>query len=85
VIHYGGESVRDIRKAWAKVEGKSATDSPHVLRHSCATWLVSSGKGPLPEISSYLGMSLEVLRSVYWHHSPEFQRNAASAGPMVGQ
>jgi integrase len=54
------------------------------MRHSATTWLMRDGTVPVPEIASYLGMTVESLTAVYWHHSPHYQQNAASAGPMIG-
>lgn len=52
--------------------------SPHTLRHSRATHLMQSDV-PDWEIAGYLGMSLEVLRKTYAHHSPSAQKRAAEA------
>ncbi len=52
--------------------------TPHVLRHTCATWLVQSGV-PLWEVAGYLGMTVEMVERVYGHHAPEHLREAARA------
>jgi integrase len=78
VVHYRGKPVLKVRRAWATV-ARHHKDGPHVMRHSCATWMVGAGTVPLPEIASYLGMSIEVLTTVYWHHSPHYQGKAATA------
>lgn len=52
--------------------------TPHVLRHTCATWLMQRGV-PVWEAAGYLGMTLETLERIYGHHHPEFQANATSA------
>ncbi|WP_368660764.1 tyrosine-type recombinase/integrase [Paracoccus sp. (in: a-proteobacteria)] len=51
---------------------------PHLLRHSCATWLMQKGVKPAAA-ASFLGMSEETLYRRYYHHHPEFQREAANA------
>ncbi len=52
--------------------------TPHVLRHTCATWLLQAGV-PTWEVAGYLGASEAVIRSTYGHHSPDFLRAAAHA------
>lgn len=51
---------------------------PHMMRHSCATWLMQKGIA-VTDACSYLGMSEETLRRRYWHHHPDFQRGPADA------
>jgi len=50
------------------------------MRHSSATWLLKSGTVPPAEIAGFLGLSPQTLMSVYAHHHPDNQENAASAG-----
>jgi integrase len=52
--------------------------TPHVLRHTCATWLMQQGV-QLWEAAGFLGMTLETLERVYGHHHPEFMGSAARA------
>jgi integrase len=52
-------------------------DGAHILRHSCATWLMQQGVSPF-EAGGYLGMSPQTLQDVYGHHNPAFQTNAAA-------
>lgn len=51
--------------------------TPHVLRHTAATWLMQNG-ATLSEAADYLGMTEAVLRSTYYHHHPDFQADAAA-------
>lgn len=91
VIHYGGEPIESVKKAWASVaiaaghatkvkrKGKDCwkiPDGPHICRHTAATWLMHSGV-PTAEAANYLGMSEKTLIEVYGHHHPDFQQNAA--------
>jgi integrase len=55
------------------------TVTPHTLRHTAATWIARDGKTSLEDAADYLGMSLETLRGVYRHHSPDFLRGAAES------
>jgi integrase len=52
--------------------------TPHVLRHTAATWLMQNGAS-LTVASEYLSMSEATLRRVYWHHHPDYMREAAEA------
>lgn len=80
VIHYRGHPVDKQRKSWAaarEAAGLGAEITPHILRHTAATWLMLTG----PEIwdaAHYLGMSPKMLEDVYGHHSPDFQKDVAS-------
>jgi len=80
VISYAGRPVKDIKKGFAaacEVAGLEGV-TPHVLRHTCATWLMQRGVSTW-EAAGYLGMSEETLLKVYGHHHPDHQRSAASA------
>lgn len=64
------------------VDGKEqqvfVTDvTPHVLRHTAATWLMKNGAS-LSDAADYLGMTESTLRSVYYHNHPDFQADAAN-------
>jgi len=68
VVHYGGQPIGKLRRAWATIaDGK---DAPHVCRHTAATWLMQA-RVDLYEASGYLGMTPETLWSTYGHHHPE--------------
>lgn len=51
---------------------------PHMMRHSCATWLMQKGNDRR-ETCEFLGMSEETLIRRYYHHHPDFQKGAADA------
>lgn len=51
---------------------------PHMMRHSCATWLMQKGV-KVADACSFLGMTEDTLRRRYWHHHPDYQREAADA------
>lgn len=62
----------------ARVNGKPIEHAtPHTLRHTAATWLMQNGV-EIWEAAGFLGMSEQILRTVYGHHHPDFQRKAAS-------
>lgn len=91
VVEWNGRPVSSIKKAfrsacesaglgWYEGEGEERrfmTDiTPHILRHTAATWLMQAGVDPW-EASGFLGMTPEVLMNTYGHHHPDFQAEAA--------
>lgn len=81
VIHYYGKPITKFRSAWAAVAkdaGHIEGDGPHILRHTCATWMMQSGVDPY-EAAGFLGMSVKTLLEVYGHHHKDFQQRAARA------
>jgi integrase len=82
VVHYQGRPVAKLRSSWKAVARAAGHDvekeGPHVLRHTCATWLMQGGVNPY-EAAGYLGMSTETLLEIYGHHHKDFQHRAASA------
>jgi integrase len=80
VVEYDGAPVALIKTGFntacrsAGLEGVT----PHTLRHSRATHLMQADV-PDWEASGYLGMSQEIFRKTYAHHSPSAQKRAADA------
>lgn len=54
------------------------TAYPHMMRHSCATWMMEKGVNKR-EACQFLGMTEDTLVRRYWHHHPDFQGGAADA------
>ncbi len=83
-----GNRIGDIRKGWAhavllagEISGGAVDLSdctPHVLRHTCATWMMQNGADRW-DAAGYLGMTVETLERVYGHHSPKHQSSAVAA------
>jgi integrase len=69
---------RESKRTGTKVAPREVKDGPHIMRHSCCTWLMAAGVD-VYEVSGYTGVSVEVLLNVYGHHHPDFQSNAATA------
>jgi integrase len=69
---------RESKRTGKTVVPRNVQDGPHIMRHSCCTWLMAAGVD-VYEVSGYTGASVEVLLSVYGHHHPTFQSNAATA------
>jgi integrase len=81
VIEWNGAPVLSVRKGFEaaiKAAGLSADVTPHVLRHTCATWLMQKGV-ELWDVAGFLGMTVQQLEQTYGHHHPDFQREAADA------
>jgi integrase len=89
VVEWNGAPVGSVKKAfksaceaaglgWHDEDGNFVTDvTPHVLRHTAATWLMKNGTS-LSDAADYLGMTEAVLRDVYYHNHPDFQAEAAA-------
>lgn len=80
VIEWNGAPVGSVRKALARAaeDAKIPEVTPHVFRHTAATWGMQNGADPW-ELSGLLGMTIETLIRVYGHHSPDHQKGAADA------
>jgi len=80
VIEHNGEPISDIKTGFraAARRAKLPGVTPHVLRHTAATWMVQAGI-PIAQIARFLGNSEAMVEKVYGHHSPEFLRLAADA------
>jgi integrase len=71
-VEWNGEAVKSVRKAFAACvkTAKLKDVTPHVLRHTAATWLMQAGTDPW-QAAGYLGMTLEMLLERYGHHHPD--------------
>ena len=80
VINENGRRLRDIKRGFTSACRKAGLQgvSPHVLRHTCATWLMQKGVD-LWDAAGFLGMTVQQLESTYGHHHPDFQHEAAEA------
>jgi integrase len=52
--------------------------TPHVLRHTCATWMLQNGVSTR-EVAGFLGTTEKVIEDTYGHHSPDHMPNARRA------
>ncbi|MGO9411899.1 MAG: tyrosine-type recombinase/integrase [Spirochaetia bacterium] len=68
-----------FRRAVARA-GLGPEVTPHILRHTCATWLMQRGR-PAWEVGGFLGMTLKMVEDNYGHHSPHHLRDTANAKP----
>jgi integrase len=79
VVHYDGKQIHKMRRSWRTAVRNADLDSsvtPHVLRHTRATWLMQAGVDRW-EIAGHLGMTIEMIERTYGHHHPDFQKRAA--------
>jgi integrase len=79
VVEWNGDPVQKIRKAHdacvaACEEAIGRHVSPHIWRHTVATWLMQGGGEPF-KIAGFLAMSLDTLLRVYGHHHPDHSAN----------
>lgn len=80
-VEWLGEPVSSIKKAFRAVAqdaGLGPNVTPHVLRHTAATWLMQAGTDPW-EAAGFLGMTVETLMNRYGHHHPDYLSCARGA------
>jgi len=70
-VEWNGRPVKDVDKAFRKVADAAGVHdvTPHVLRHTAATWLMQLGADKW-EAAEYLGMTAKQLDDTYGHHHP---------------
>ncbi len=88
-VEWNGRTVKDVDKAFRHVAHAAGMPwlTPHVLRHTAATWLMFAGVEPMVA-AEYLGMSLKTLLENYFHHHPDYLASARTAldrPPMLRQ
>ncbi len=52
--------------------------TPHVLRHTCITWLLQRGV-PIREVAGFVGATEEMIEKTYGHHHPDHMMAARTA------
>jgi integrase len=80
-VEWNGEPVTSISKGFRAVvkdAGLGPDVTPHVLRHTAATWLMQAGTDPW-EAAGFLGMTVETLMGRYGHHHPDYLSGARDA------
>ena len=80
VIEHGGKPISAIKTGFrnAARHAKLPGVTPHVLRHTAATWMVQA-RVPIADIARFLGNSEAMVEKVYGHHSDDYLRHAADA------
>ena len=77
-----GRTLGRIDARWNTARERSGLGdhiTPHILRHTRATWLMQAAV-PEFEAAGSLGMSAQTLARVYGHHSPNWQKKASEIG-----
>lgn len=87
IIEYHGKPVTAVKKGFASACSRAGLQgvTPHVLRHSGASWMAMDGV-PLSQIAKFLGDSEAIVERVYAKWTPGYLRQAANAlqfGPGV--
>jgi integrase len=80
-VEWNRQAVANIHKAFGNVvadAGLGPDVTPHVLRHTAATWLMQAGVDTW-EAAGFLGMTVEMLSQRYGHHHPAHLVRAKNA------
>lgn len=85
-VEWNGQPVNDCDKAFRNVAVDAGLPdvTPHILRHTAATWIMQSG-ADVWEAAGYLGMSVQTLLARYGHHHPDYLSGALSAFDRTGE
>jgi integrase len=88
-VEWNGEAVKDCDKAFRNVARAAGLPdvTPHILRHTAATWLMQLGTDPW-QSAEYLGMTLKTLLDNYGHHHPDYlkgPREAFDRAPKIAK
>ena len=88
-VEWNSKPVQDVDKAFRNVAKAAGLPdvTPHILRHTAATWQMQLGTDPW-QAAEYLGMSLKTLVENYGHHHPDYlsgPRQAFDRAPMDRQ
>jgi integrase len=82
VIEWMGKPIASQeRRAFAgarALAGLGPDVTPHVLRHTCATWLLQRGVS-VYDVAGVIGASENVVRRTYGHHAQDHLRAAVAA------
>ena len=81
VIEWNGEAARVVRKPFLtarKNAGLGRDVTPHILRHTAASWLAMGGV-PIEQASDLLACDPKTLRTVYRKFDPSYLKGAVDA------
>jgi integrase len=80
VVEYRGGRIDNIKRgvAAAVAEAGLTGITPHVFRHTAATWMVQGGV-PLKMVADYLGDTEQMIERHYAKHSPSWMREGTKA------
>jgi integrase len=81
VVHYHGERIQKLRRSWASVVKKAGLGpevTPHVLRHTCCSWLLWQG-WTIWDVAGFVGADASTIERTYGHHKPLAQEERKRA------
>ena len=79
-VEWNRRPVRDVDKAFGNARdaaGLSDDVTPHVLKHTAITWAMQNGMSK-EDAAGFFSTTVETIERHYWHHHPDFQREAAA-------
>ena len=81
VVEFEGLPLDRLRRAWNTARlaaGLGEEVTPHILRHTFATWAVREGVS-FGMVALALGTTERIVRDVYGHHAPDHMRGVVEA------
>lgn len=80
VVEFRGKRVTTVKTGFAAACRRSGLEgvTPHILRHTAATWAVMEGR-PLDEVARMLGDSVASVERVYAKWAPEHLKDTVAA------
>lgn len=81
VIEYAGRPTLSVKRSFVTARtgaGLDAKVTPHILRHTFATWAIQSGQ-PTGMVAAALGTAERIVAEVYGHHAPEKLRGVVNS------
>jgi integrase len=80
IVEFRGNPLKSVKNGFESAcrRAKLKDVTPHILRHTGATWMAEAGV-PLAEIARFLGDSQAVVESIYAKHTPNYLRRASGA------
>jgi integrase len=78
-VSFEGQRVGDIKRAFESARDAAGMPdvTPHTLKHTAITWAMQRGMR-IEDAADYFGTSVETIRRVYYHHSPNYQDDAVA-------
>lgn len=85
IVEFRGKQVRTVKTGFAAACRRAGLlgVTPHILRHTGATWATMEGV-PLSQVARMLGDSEATVERVYAKHAPEFLKGATDALKLQG-
>lgn len=77
-VEYAGRLLAKERRGFNRARdlaGLGADVTPHVLKHTCITWMLQRGT-PIWQVAGFTGTSEHMIRRVYGHQSPDHTPDA---------